>query len=70
MDPQHKLSLLTTAEALENAGIDFEKLSGTDTGVFAGMPSFYYFIHILKFSFPLFLVQMFIISIIIIIFVI
>jgi acyl transferase domain-containing protein len=39
MDYQHKLGLLTATEALENAGIDFANLSGTDTGVFAGILS-------------------------------
>jgi acyl transferase domain-containing protein len=37
VDPQHRLAMLTSAEALENAGIDFKKLDGSDTGVFAGM---------------------------------
>lgn len=36
MDAQHKLALITSTEALENAGIDFTTLSGSDTGVFAG----------------------------------
>jgi acyl transferase domain-containing protein len=37
MDVHHKLALLTATEALENAGIDFATLRGTDTGVFAGV---------------------------------
>ncbi|KAG7455217.1 hypothetical protein MATL_G00254250 [Megalops atlanticus] len=37
MDPQQKLLLECTYRALENAGIPFEKASGTKTGVFLGM---------------------------------
>jgi acyl transferase domain-containing protein/acyl carrier protein len=39
MDPQQRLFLEVAWEALDDAGIDVERLAGTDTGVFAGLHS-------------------------------
>ncbi len=39
MDPQQRLFLEVAWEALDDAGIDVERLGGTDTGVFAGLHS-------------------------------
>ena len=37
MDPQQKIILETTYEALENAGIPLQKIKGSDTSVFMGV---------------------------------
>ncbi|WP_415840221.1 beta-ketoacyl synthase N-terminal-like domain-containing protein, partial [Nocardiopsis gilva] len=37
MDPQHRLLLEMTAEALDDAAIDPDHIAGTDTGVFVGI---------------------------------
>ncbi|GHE12932.1 type I polyketide synthase [Streptomyces alanosinicus] len=42
MDPQHRLLLETTVEALDDAGIDPALLAGSDTCVFIGISDFSY----------------------------
>lgn len=39
MDPQHRMLLEVSYEAIENAGIPLEVFSGTDTAVFTGTSS-------------------------------
>ncbi|KAL8760555.1 MAG: hypothetical protein Q9184_003266 [Pyrenodesmia sp. 2 TL-2023] len=39
MDPQHRMLLEVSYEAIENAGIPVENFIGTDTAVFTGSPS-------------------------------
>lgn len=43
LDPQQRMLLETTWEALENAGVDAHALRGTDGGVFVGMRASEYF---------------------------
>lgn len=37
MDPQHRMLLEVSYEAIENAGIPLENFTGTDTAIFTGM---------------------------------
>jgi acyl transferase domain-containing protein/acyl carrier protein len=46
MDPQHRLVLETTWEALEHAGLAADRLRGSLTGVFIGMTAIDYAMHL------------------------
>ncbi|MDX2205397.1 MAG: SDR family NAD(P)-dependent oxidoreductase [Hyphomicrobiaceae bacterium] len=43
LDPQHRLLLETSLEALENAGVAADRLAGSSTGVFVGITTNDYF---------------------------
>ncbi len=48
LDPQHRLLLEVAWEALEHAGQPFDKLAGSQTGIFVGITTNEYYQDLLR----------------------